>query len=55
MMQQFCIVIIIPSQPGRQRILGNILERIGDTPLVRLNRIPQSEGVECDVCTVSTV
>lgn len=29
--------------------IESILEQIGDTPLVRLNRIPQSEGIECDV------
>jgi len=31
------------------RILNSILEAVGNTPLVRLNKIPQSLGVECEV------
>jgi len=31
------------------KILNNILEAIGNTPLVRLNKIPQSLGLECEV------
>ncbi|XP_050439294.1 cystathionine beta-synthase [Adelges cooleyi] len=30
-------------------ITPNILHAIGNTPLVRLNRIPQSEGIECEI------
>ena len=30
-------------------VLSSILEHIGNTPCVRLNRIPQSEGIECDM------
>jgi len=30
-------------------IYDNILEHIGGTPMVRLNRIPQSAGVECEI------
>ncbi|KAI8809653.1 tryptophan synthase beta subunit-like PLP-dependent enzyme [Cladochytrium replicatum] len=33
----------------RNRILDNILEHIGGTPCVRLNRIPESMGIECEV------
>jgi hypothetical protein len=33
----------------RPKILNSILEAIGDTPLVRLNKIPQSLGIECEV------
>jgi len=33
----------------RSKILNTVLEAIGDTPLVRLNKIPQSLGVECEV------
>lgn len=29
--------------------MNSILENIGNTPLVRLNRIPQSVGIECNV------
>lgn len=31
------------------KILTTILDHIGNTPLVRLNKIPQSEGIECEV------
>jgi cystathionine beta-synthase len=30
-------------------IIDNILDHIGNTPMVRLNRIPQSEGIECEI------
>ncbi|KAK4499665.1 hypothetical protein PRZ48_010183 [Zasmidium cellare] len=30
-------------------VMNSILENIGNTPLVRLNRIPQSVGIECNV------
>jgi len=38
-------------RPGQKepKILSSILEHIGNTPLVRLNKIPQSEGIECEV------
>ena len=36
-------------QPGRGRIYGSITETIGDTPIVRLNRLPQSRGVKADI------
>ena len=29
--------------------MGSVSELIGNTPLVKLNRIPQSLGLECDV------
>lgn len=37
-------------RPPQKKILDNILEAIGRTPLVKLNKIPQSLGIECDVC-----
>ena len=36
-------------QPGRGRVFGSITETIGDTPIVRLNRLPQSLGVKADI------
>jgi cysteine synthase A len=35
--------------PGRGRIYGSITETIGDTPLVRLNRIGQERGVRAEI------
>lgn len=34
----------------KNAILPNILHAIGHTPLVKLNKIPLSEGIECDIC-----
>jgi cystathionine beta-synthase len=31
------------------KILPNILSHIGNTPMVRLNKIPQAKGIECEV------
>nr|XP_022904478.1 cystathionine beta-synthase [Onthophagus taurus] len=32
-----------------KKILPNILHHVGNTPMVRLNRIPQQEGLKCEV------
>jgi cysteine synthase len=37
------------ARPGGERILGSICEAIGDTPLVRLNRLPAEAGCEAEV------
>ena len=41
----------LPVFPDRsnKKILDSILDQIGNTPLVRLNRIPQSAGLECEI------
>jgi cysteine synthase len=36
-------------RPGRGRIYGSITETIGDTPLVRLNRLPQMQGIKAQI------
>lgn len=38
----------VQSQPPK--ILPSILHHIGHTPMVRLNRIPKEEGIECEIC-----
>lgn len=35
--------------PKKNRILNDVLEAVGNTPLVRLNKIPQSFGVKCQI------
>jgi len=35
--------------PGRGRVYDSITETIGDTPLVRLSRLPKERGVEADI------
>jgi cysteine synthase A len=36
-------------QPGRGRIYDSIIETIGDTPLVRLHRLPEMRGVKANI------
>jgi cysteine synthase len=36
-------------EPGRGGIFNSITETIGDTPLVRLNRLPQMRGVKANI------
>jgi cysteine synthase A len=36
-------------RPGRGRVFQSITETIGDTPLVRLNRLPRKRGVEATI------
>ena len=38
-----------PARPERGRILGSICEAIGDTPLVRLNRVPTEAGCVAEI------
>ncbi|PVV03511.1 hypothetical protein BB560_002005 [Smittium megazygosporum] len=37
------------AETGKLTIKNNILECIGNTPLVRLNSIPKSENITCDI------
>lgn len=37
------------KKPGRGRVYDNITQTIGDTPLVRLNRLSKEEGVQADI------
>jgi len=36
-------------RPGRGRIFGSIVEAIGDTPIVRLSRLPEINGVKANI------
>jgi cysteine synthase A len=38
-----------PTRPGRGRIFDSITETIGDTPLVRLNRLPHMQGITAQI------
>lgn len=33
-----------------KKIMDNITDAIGNTPLVRLNNIPKKDGVKCEIC-----
>jgi cysteine synthase A len=39
----------IPHKPGRGRIYNSITDTIGDTPLVRMARMPPAAGVKADL------
>jgi cysteine synthase len=39
----------ISARPGRGRIYGSITETIGDTPLVRLKRLTQMQGIDAEI------
>jgi len=45
----FDIVTHEERYPPRGKILNNVLEAVGNTPLIRLNKIPQSYGVNCEI------
>src|ERR1700758_5106997 len=36
-------------RPGRGRIFQSITETIGDTPIVRLNRLPQMRNIQAEI------
>jgi cysteine synthase len=37
------------SKPGRGHVYNSITETVGNTPLVRMNRLPQEEGVGAEI------
>ena len=39
----------VPNSPHSLHVLDSITQQIGRTPMVRLNRIPQSLGIEANV------
>lgn len=41
--------VSMPHVRRNPATVDSVLELIGNTPLVRLNRVPQSLGIECDV------
>jgi cysteine synthase len=48
--RKLATVETIPAHtPGRGRIYESITDTIGDTPLVRLNRLPQLRGVKANI------
>jgi len=48
--RKLAVVETTPAhKPGRGLIYESITDTIGDTPLVRLNRLPQSKGVKANI------
>lgn len=42
--------MILLFRDRRQKIQPDVLHVIGNTPLVKLTRIPKEEGILCDMC-----
>lgn len=38
-----------PAGDCSHRVLNNVLEAVGNTPCIRLNRVPKKHGVQCEV------
>lgn len=37
-------------EAGRRKLIcDSVLDTIGNTPMIRLNKIPKQEGVECEI------
>lgn len=48
-----CVTIMcffVSDRTENPSILPNILSKIGDTPLVRMNKIPKAFGLKCELC-----
>ena len=43
------VVTFEERYPKRGKILNSVLDAIGNTPLIRLNKIPQSYGLKCEI------
>jgi cystathionine beta-synthase len=39
----------VEFNPNPPKIMDSVLDAIGHTPMIRLNRIPQSEGLKCEI------
>lgn len=46
---------IIFFSKERPKVMNNILDAIGMTPLVKLNHIPQSLGIKCQMCEFNEI
>lgn len=48
----------VPENPHRmekretKKILDDITDYIGNTPMVRMNNIARSEGIKCELCNI---
>lgn len=52
-MKEYCkigLVCLLLYREQKPKILPNILYRIGETPLVRINKIGESYDLKCELC-----
>ena len=46
-----CVVVLVArDRQERDGILPDVLRMIGNTPLIRLDKIARSEGLKCNLC-----
>lgn len=48
--QTITLSLTCPSRASSPPILPNILHKIGDTPMVQINKIPKAFGLKCEIC-----
>lgn len=41
-----------PPSMQKPKIMESVLENVGLTPLIRLNKVHRAEGVKCEICTM---
>jgi cystathionine beta-synthase len=39
-----------PPAMQKPKIMNSILENVGLTPLIRLNKVHREDGVKCEIC-----
>jgi len=49
-MFQVIVEFVSCTRQARPKVLSNVLEAIGRTPLVRVNNITKSLGIQCEIC-----
>lgn len=49
----YMLTFFISPRVSEKKILPNVLHRIGNTPLVRINNIGKSSGLKCELCKFS--
>lgn len=38
-----------PFRPIPKKIYDDVLDAIGNTPMIRLNKVPQAQGLNCEI------
>ena len=51
----YVIFLCFRVNAAKLKILPNVLHQIGNTPLVQINKIPKSVGLQCQICKLSCI
>ena len=52
-LHNLCPYVLYRLKTTEDGILPNILAMVGNTPLVRLDKIAKAEGLKCDLCKLN--